>query len=598
MYDTEWGGLQPRRWQAEALAAIEARDDDRGLVVAFMGAGKSVLLAELAARTAGRIVVTAPTLRLVHQLAATLERRGLDVGKVCTGHDDTTHRVTVTTYAARSLAIVADAIPAPALWIADEAHRTSTTTCDHFVAAIQPQRSIGFTATPYRAEVEISHISDPERAAEVLRQQRLTYWQAEWYAYRYEDAIRDGVVHVPTFAGPQLPRDLLAASRADEMIVELVDACARWLDMPEATGPGVFSQPSRADADSLADALAARGYAVEAFHSDHSMTERDSRIERLRSGELRAIVHVACLVEGVDLPWLRWIGLTNPRGSRVAYAQEIGRVLRTAPDKPRAYVWDPFDSASVHQIQSPTELEGALGDDDKPELARPIRWALICDDERIVEVNPNLQSVELAALGSQAPVAYRAEVVETCETCERSCETLTCDLAEGQIKIRHAIRYRDATRDGLIAYRLPKRDDRIEDYREIPTMTPDERTIRSIVMVLAAYDLAPTIAEEARERIPGSPKHRRWVLESPISRKNRSWLDKQITPMESAGSDVLRLIASIARQPIRNATYVGAGIVIRAYRQHGIAKCTAALDSAGVRVVGSTVREEVDTDAP
>ena len=561
MYGTAWGGLQPRRWQAEALAAIEARDDDRGLVVAFMGAGKSILLAELAARTEGRVVVTAPTLRLVHQLAATLERRGLDVGKVCTGHRDTTHRVTVTTYADRSLERVAEAIPRPALWIADEAHRTSTTTCDRFVAAIQPQRSIGFTATPYRAEND-----DPAL-------ERLTYWAGEWYAYRYEDAIRDGVVHVPTFAGPRLPQ-------SDDMVAELVDACARWLDMPEATGPGVFSQPSRSDADSLAAALTDRGYAVEAFHSDHSVDDRDDRIARLQSGELRAIVHVNCLVEGVDLPWLRWIGLTNPRGSRVAYAQEIGRVLRTAPDKPRAYVWDPFDSCVRHELQGPTEIEGALGEQVE---TRRAQWALETLDGAIVAVNPN-RADEIGIMPEQLPIR-----------CDELDDEIRAYLPEGELVIRGVIPYADRDDDGRTVYRLPRKHFELDDYREIPTMTPDEHTIRSIVMVLAAYDLAPTIAEEARDRISGDPKLRRHLLEKPIARHHRRWLDSNLAPMESAGSDVLRLIASITRQPIRFATYVGAGIVIRAYRQHGITMCDAALDSAGLRVVGSTVRNEDET---
>ena len=69
------------RWQAEALPLVigAVRKRERPIVSAFMGAGKSVLIAELCAASKiieGRsVVVAAPRANLVEQLSATIGRR-------------------------------------------------------------------------------------------------------------------------------------------------------------------------------------------------------------------------------------------------------------------------------------------------------------------------------------------------------------------------------------------------------------------------------------------------------------------------------------------------------------------------------------------
>ena len=78
-----WDGSPwtPREWQATALDAVlvELTAGKRTIVSAVMGSGKSILIAELAARrrAAGdaTILVTAPTRVLVEQLSSTLRER-------------------------------------------------------------------------------------------------------------------------------------------------------------------------------------------------------------------------------------------------------------------------------------------------------------------------------------------------------------------------------------------------------------------------------------------------------------------------------------------------------------------------------------------
>jgi superfamily II DNA or RNA helicase len=87
-------------------------------------------------------------------------------------------------------------------------------------------------------------------------------------------------------------------------------------------------------------------------------------IERLRTGELSALVHCHMLSEGVDMPWLRWMALRQARGSRVEFLQEFGRVLRAAPGKTEAVIFDPHELTRDHPLTG--WLEVADADDAEP----------------------------------------------------------------------------------------------------------------------------------------------------------------------------------------------------------------------------------------
>jgi hypothetical protein len=77
------------------------------------------------------------------------------------------------------------------------------------------------------------------------------------------------------------------------------------------------------------------------------------------------------LSEGVDMPFLRRLAIRHARGSRVEYAQEIGRVLRATAGKSYALVYDPWQVTLTHQIQSPVEVAEAIEAQPKAKPAEP-----------------------------------------------------------------------------------------------------------------------------------------------------------------------------------------------------------------------------------
>jgi len=82
------------------------------------------------------------------------------------------------------------------------------------------------------------------------------------------------------------------------------------------------------------------GLRVRKFTYEESPEEREAILTGLREGNLDAVVAIRCLDEGIDMPEVRYGFLlassTNPR----QFVQRRGRLLRRAPGKARAVIYD------------------------------------------------------------------------------------------------------------------------------------------------------------------------------------------------------------------------------------------------------------------
>lgn len=214
-------------------------------------------------------------------------------------------------------------------WIADEVHQTESMRILAWAALAQPEKRIGFTATPYRTS----------------ESQHITLFEEQIYHYGIEEATRDGVIVPPRFVNYEG-----TAIDINQQCLEMV-----W----DAEGPGIINAWDITDAETYADFLNKRGYAAKAIHSELSKGEQKTRERELKRGKLRCLVHVNLLSEGRNFPWLRWICLRRSSlrydedgnvayatMSRTRFAQEVGRVLRTHTDrtygeKTEAIIYDP-----------------------------------------------------------------------------------------------------------------------------------------------------------------------------------------------------------------------------------------------------------------
>lgn len=380
-----WGTRTPRRWQVEALPLIldAIRAGDRAVVSAIMGSGKSVLIAKVCASGKGRVVVTVPTVALVDQLAGTIGEQvpECDIGRYYTHAKEADRRVTICCLPSLAQLVAADGFTPPALWIADEAHRTEQERVLGAFSSLAPGAAIGFTATPFLAE----------------EHRELSLWMREIYAYTASMAMRDGVV---------VPFEVRQWEGQDGVMID--DACADMIRQATAIGPGLVNAKTTDDADMYADRLTRSGIASASVHSKLPRQEIAAVMDQLKAGGLACVVHVNMLTEGVDYPWLRWLCLRRPVQSRVRFCQEVGRVLRASDGKDRAILLDPHDllgrfSLSYEAILAgmakekleplEAELREAMEDDrDSPPLIRLAR--------KVKAWRKYLRALHFAALGA------------------------------------------------------------------------------------------------------------------------------------------------------------------------------------------------------
>jgi superfamily II DNA or RNA helicase len=138
---------------------------------------------------------------------------------------------------------------------------------------------------------------------------------------------------------------------------------AERMDKPTITGDAVTHYRKYAEgqpcivfctgikhAENVAAAFNASGYRFKVIDGTLAKEERAARVAALGSGQLHGLVSVDIVSEGFDLPCVAVAILLRPTASLSLHLQQIGRVLRPAPNKPRAIILDHVGNCRRHGL--------------------------------------------------------------------------------------------------------------------------------------------------------------------------------------------------------------------------------------------------------
>ncbi|MGJ3248908.1 MAG: DNA phosphorothioation system restriction enzyme [Elainellaceae cyanobacterium] len=118
------------------------------------------------------------------------------------------------------------------------------------------------------------------------------------------------------------------------------------------------------------------GYRVNTYTAETSLGEREELRRQFESGELQGLVAIRCLDEGVDIPATQTAVILASSNNPRQFIQRRGRVLRPAPGKQRADIFD--------MVVLPPDLERKTLDAERSlmrrELQRFIEFAKLADN--------------------------------------------------------------------------------------------------------------------------------------------------------------------------------------------------------------------------
>jgi ATP-dependent RNA helicase DeaD len=164
------------------------------------------------------------------------------------------------------------------------------------------------------------------------------------------DPVKVTIAAPPTAAGstPKVKEAVYHVRHSDKPL-----ALARLLaNEPDATAI-VFCR-TRADADGLAAALAARGFRPEAIHGGLNQEQRDRVMERFRGGVARVLVATDVAARGLDIGHLSHVVNFHLPEMAETYVHRIGRVGRAGREGVAITLVDPKERGLLAQVERTT----------------------------------------------------------------------------------------------------------------------------------------------------------------------------------------------------------------------------------------------------
>lgn len=467
-----------RPYQQDAVDATVThfrQSNDAAVIVLPTGAGKSLVIAELARIAQRRIVVLTHVKELVEQNHHKYESYGLQASVFSAGlnRKESDQQVVFASVqsAAKNLDQFSDEF---SLLIIDECHRVSIEKQSQYQALINHLKKhndqlkvLGLTATPYRLDggwIYQWHLTEKRFCTE-----RETFFKSCIFELPLRHMIDQGyltparMIDAPiafydfealrslsalSFNEPDIEQIIEKSQRATAKITEQIIELSH-----ERKAVMIFAATVR-HAKEIMGYLPPHNSAL--ILGDMRNKARDSVITAFKNQQIKYLVNVSVLTTGFDAPHVDLIAILRPTESVGLYQQIVGRGLRLSPNKVDCLVLD--YAGNTHDLFRPQI------DDVKPnsksvavEIPCPLCqhlnqfWGLQDEDGHIIEhYGRRCQGMTLDDVNgtpSQCDFRFRFKECDQCgaenDIAARQCHQCDRLLVDPDTKLKEALKLND-----------------------------------------------------------------------------------------------------------------------------------------------------------
>ncbi len=364
-----------RPYQQDAVTATLNHfrgSDDAAVIVLPTGAGKSLVIAELARLANHRILVITHVKELVEQNHQKYESYGVTASVYSAGLNRKENLHQVVFGSVQSVAQNLDQFDGTfSLIIVDECHRVSLDSesqyqilIDHLKQSNPRLKVLGLTATPYRLDsgwIYQQHLPDQRQCTTeptpfvcCIYELPLSYMIKNGYltkprmidapiAHYDFESLRNQHPHRDSYKEADLNRIIKGSKRATARIIDQIIAQAE-----SRMGVMIF-------AATTLHAKEIMGYLPTAHSAlilgNMRRNARDGVIRAFKEKQIKFLVNVSVLTTGFDAPHVDLIAILRPTDSVGLYQQMVGRGLRLSDHKEDCLVMD--YAGNTHDLYRP-----------------------------------------------------------------------------------------------------------------------------------------------------------------------------------------------------------------------------------------------------
>lgn len=363
---------------------------DPAVIVLPTGAGKSLVIAELARIATGRVLVLAHVKELVEQNHLKYESYNLKAGVYSAGlhKKESDHKVIFGSI--QSVAKAPDSFFEDfTLLVIDECHRVSLEPDTQYGQVIKKLRDnnkgiciLGLTATPYRLGTGWIYNYSHRGVVQTKENRffkRCVFELPLQYMIKNKYLTPPVTIDIPvtcydfstltesgkTYTFAQIEELLKQQRRLTPLIIKnIIDITEKY----DRKGTMIFSSTVK-HAQEIIDSLPEGDARIVIGETDDA--ERDKIINDFKERKFKYLVNVSVLTTGFDAPHVDVIAILRPTESISLYQQIIGRGLRLNEDKKDCFILD--YTGMGHDIYSP-EIS------DKRTTTESVAVQVICPD--------------------------------------------------------------------------------------------------------------------------------------------------------------------------------------------------------------------------